>query len=299
MPAQQPKPSKKLRQLNALLDQAEREFKIEHPEINTFLDQQSVPFLSWKHRSLPESAGAASPSPAALDAQIAQDVRQASPSETRKLAENISAEERAAVLDKLRATLLLTPGQIEASSLLYLEQQLTELLGFTVSGSLENHSLTFHTGIIESLPHLRRFPTDSLPMHQRYVEAGLAHHRGIYGWFMSDSSLSAQDELRERYFVSLPISTIPEWQTQTQVTSQWFKYRKVIVINPFDARAVVACVADNKATSHLQYQFGGSPELIREGLFWSPTALGKVCVMFVDDQLDLIPLGPINLQGGA
>lgn len=296
MPAPHPKPSPKVRLLTALLEQAEREFSLDHPQTAQFLQAQPTPFLSWRLRSQPEASAAPSLAASTLDAQVSRDVTQSAPAATKQLAESISIEEQAAVLEKLRATLLLSAGQIEASSLLYLEQQLSELLGFSVTGSLENQVVPYHTGTIQALPHLKRFPHDTLDLHERYVEAGLAEHRSIFGWFMTGSTLSAEDEMRERYFVSLPFTCQTEWQTHPQATSQWYKYRKVVVINPFDARAVVACVADATASSTLQYQLGGSPELIREGLFWSPAAVGRACTLFVDDPTNQIRLGPINLR---
>ena len=55
-------------------------------------------------------------------------------------------------------------------------------------------------------------------------------------------------------------------------------------------------VGDAGPAQWVKKQFGGSPEVIREGKVWSPKSKGKIILWFVDDPEDKIPLGPIDLS---
>jgi hypothetical protein len=70
----------------------------------------------------------------------------------------------------------------------------------------------------------------------------------------------------------------------------------MIVINPAERLAVVGVVGDAGPAMWVKKQFGGSPEVIREGKIWSPKSRGKVILLFVNDPEDKVPLGPINLD---
>ena len=85
------------------------------------------------------------------------------------------------------------------------------------------------------------------------------------------------------------------WNSEHQTLKPWYKFRKMVVINPAERVAVVAVVGDAGPAAWVQKQFGGSPEVIREGKIWSPKSRGRVLLLFVDDPDDKIPLGPISL----
>jgi len=207
----------------------------------------------------------------------------------------VAAEERTTLFAKLKELVQQPAGPLAKQDEFYVEQQLSEALGFEVAAELEGHRLAQTTGVVEALPHLRRYPNDTLENHQEYREAGLAQLRSQLGWFTELGQLTPDAAAREKYFFAVPISFLPDWPKKSQEIKTWYKYRKMIVMNPVERRAVVGVVADIGPHNSLQYQFGGSPEVIRESLVWSYQSRGKVLFLFVNDFDNKVPLGPIEL----
>ena len=102
-------------------------------------------------------------------------------------------------------------------------------------------------------------------------------------------------ENTERYYLALQLYYFPDWAEHSKAMKKWYKYKKVIVINPFDSIAVVCAVGAIGPSIPIRYQFGASPEVIREGKLWSTRSKGKVLVLFVDDPQNQVPLGPVFL----
>ena len=211
------------------------------------------------------------------------------------LMREISAEETADVVGKLQSLLQLPPGQLDTESELYLEQQLSELLGIEVSSRLDSQQLLYNTGKIKALPHLKRFPTDSLEQHGPYHYAQIDPRRSAFGWFLEQGKVTETMEDTERYYLALQLYYFPDWAEHSKAMKKWYKYKKVIVINPFDSIAVVCAVGAIGPSIPIRYQFGASPEVIREGKLWSTRSKGKVLVLFVDDPQNQVPLGPVFL----
>lgn len=211
------------------------------------------------------------------------------------LLSQISQEEVEDIVSKLAALVSLPPGQLDSESELYLEQQLSELLGFQVSSSLKGQRLLYNTGKVKALPHLKLHPTDTKDSHE-YPYAGISSKRSAFGWFLLDGKVSEQSESHEKYYCSLPLYFFPEWQGNHKELKKWFKYRKVVLINPFENRAVVCVVGDIGPNTQSRYQFGASPEAVVEGKFWSPRSNGKILVLFVEDTHDTVKLGPTKIS---
>lgn len=216
-------------------------------------------------------------------------------SKDQNLVHNITLEEHQAVIYKLREVAKLSPGDLEGDDLLYLEQQLSDIFGFDVSSELENHKLPYIMGTLEALPHYRRFPIDHLDQHKSYLEAGMSKTRGGFDWMLEEGKLSSRAIIREKYGVSLPLANLKEWQVDHNELNKWYRFRKLLIINPFDLRAVVATIIDGGFISNLKYQFGATPEVIREGNIWSPGSSGKVLMFFINDKDDKVEHGPITL----
>lgn len=212
-----------------------------------------------------------------------------------ELLHTITMEEHQAIIFKLREVSKLNPGELPKNDLLYLEQQLSDIFGFEVVSELDDKRLPFAMGTMMAAPHLRRFPNDQLADHQRYQEAGLSKTRGSYDWMLEGGELSDQAAARERYGVALPLAYLPDWQQNYLALKQWYQYRKLLIINPFDLKAIVGSVTDGSMVATLKYQFAGSPEIIREGMIWSPSASGKILAFFINDEENKVVLGPINL----
>lgn len=215
---------------------------------------------------------------------------------TRKVALDISEQEHQEIVAKLSSYVNSPAGHLERETELYLEQQLSEILGFKVRAELDGKKLNHSVGIMGAEQHLLRFPGDELKDHDAYTEAGIAPNRGAFGWFTQNGQLTEKSILREKYYFAVQLMYLPEWSENHPELKPWYKFRKMIVINPAEQMAVVGVVADAGPSMWVKKQFGGSPEVIREGKIWSPNSKGKVMVLFIDDEEDVVPLGPISLD---
>lgn len=215
---------------------------------------------------------------------------------SRQVALDILQQEHQEIMAKLSAYVNAPAGHLERETELYLEQQLSEMLGFKVRAELDGHRLNHSIGVMGAEQHLLRFPGDQLAEHDAYREAGIAPKRGAFGWFTENGQLTPDSILKEKYYVAVQLMYLPNWNQDHQELKPWYKFRKMIVINPAEQTAVVAVVADAGPAMWVKKQFGGSPEVIREGKIWSPKSKGKVLLFFVDDNENQIPLGPISLE---
>ena len=215
------------------------------------------------------------------------------------LALDLSATEHQEIMAKLSSYVNGPAGHLEEQSQLYLEQQLNLILGFNVRQNLEDQQLNHSIGIMGAEQHLMRFPGDTLAQHDAYQEAGLAPRRGAFSWFTESGELSEIDILREKYYFAVQLMYLPDWNDNYPTLKPWYKYRKMVMINPAEQMAVVGVVADAGPAMWVQKQFGGSPEVIREGKVWSNNSQGRVMLLFVDDEEDKIPLGPIDISFAA
>ncbi len=211
----------------------------------------------------------------------------------------VSEEEYREVLNKLIGYVHLPAGHLGKTDELYLEQQLTDLLGFQVTAELEGHRLNHSIGIMGAEQHLMRSPTDSLSGHDAFQEAGIAPNRGAFGWFTENGELTQEAIQREKYYFAVQLMYLPSWNAEHETLKPWYKYRKMVMVNPANELAVVGVVADAGPAEWVQKQFGGSPEVIREGKVWSPQSAGHVLLYFVDDPENKVPLGVISLKRTA
>ncbi len=212
------------------------------------------------------------------------------------LVTKISQEEHQEIMAKMASLTHLPAGHLDKTDELYLEQQLTDLLGFTVAAELADHRLNHSVGIMAARSHLMRSPTDTLASHAQYLEAGIAATRSAFGWFTDNGELTSKSLTREKYAISAQLFYLPTWHQDSTKLKQWYQYRKMIVINPNEEKAVVGVIADVGPALWMQHQFGGSPEIIREAMVWSPKTQGHVFLFFVDDPDDTIPLGPVDMR---
>lgn len=208
----------------------------------------------------------------------------------------VSQEEHDEIMKKISSIVQMPPGHMEQETELYLEQQLSEILDFEVTAELDGQRLNHSIGIMGGEQHLFRFPGDSLGQHDAYQEAGIALNRGAFGWFTQGGELTQKAIAREKYYLAVQTLYLENWNTDHKTLKPWYKFRKMVVINPAEKIAVVAVVGDAGPAAWVQKQFGGSPEVIREGKIWSPKSRGRVLLLFVDDPEDKIPLGPISLE---
>jgi hypothetical protein len=75
---------------------------------------------------------------------------------------------------------------------------------------------------------------------------------------------------------------------------EWYKYRKVAVVNPKNGKMVIAVVADSGPAAFTGKHFGGSPEVMDYLQMHDGKQRGPVILFFVDDPQDEVPLGPVE-----
>lgn len=163
------------------------------------------------------------------------------------------------------------------------------------SAALNGNRLNTAYGYMGYEQHLRRFPGDSASQHDEFVEDGMASREGAWGYFASDAALLT-DELvaQEKYYFAVQTFISPGWQDNLFHLKDWFKYRKMIAINPKTGQAVVGVVADAGPAVWTGKQFGGSPEVMHGLSLDRGMRNGEVLLFFVDDPSNEVPLGPIN-----
>ncbi|MDQ3009039.1 MAG: hypothetical protein M3Q81_05645 [bacterium] len=286
--------------LEELYQQTGRELLLKHADIKDWLAEHQLT-LSDLRLTIQQLLLAASISGSvfirsAVPMSAQTETLQPETSSDDQLLAQVTEEEQQAILEKLKGYVKQPVGHLASEDQLYLEQQLTDILGFPVTAELEGHRLNHSIGIMGGEQHLKRFPTDTLGQHDAYQESGIAPNRGAFGWFTEDGQLTPEAIQREKYYFAVQTLYLPDWNQNHANLKPWYKFRKMVVINPVDEVAVVGVVGDAGPAQWVKKQFGGSPEVIREGKIWSPTAKGRVLLLFVDDPEDKIPLGPISLS---
>ncbi|MBI2008442.1 hypothetical protein HYS82_02190, partial [Candidatus Amesbacteria bacterium] len=74
----------------------------------------------------------------------------------------------------------------------------------------------------------------------------------------------------------------------------WYKYRKVVVVNSANGKTVIAVVADSGPAAWTGKHFGGSPEVMADLKLNVGKQKGPVIMFFVDDPENKVPLGPLE-----
>jgi hypothetical protein len=177
-----------------------------------------------------------------------------------------------------------------------LEQVISQIIGVNTRATLEGEHLNTTYGYIGAEQHLTRYPGDTMATHPKTPEhdEGMAPGRGAWGYFAkSKSDLSAEDIQNEKWYVVVQTLYLPDWKTRLAYVRDWYKYRKVLVVNTQNGNAVVADIADSGPAAWTGKQFGGSPEVMNY-LGGANYKKGAVIVFFVDDPKNQVPLGPVE-----
>lgn len=176
----------------------------------------------------------------------------------------------------------LTPDQ-EAK----ISQILHDTYGIHAAAVLEGNHLNTSYGLIGAEQHLMRYPGDVVP--------NMAPGRGAWGYFAySKDQLTPDLVEKERFYVAVQTLYLSDWSTRLPYLRDWYKYRKVLVVNPESGKAIVAVVGDAGPASWTGKHFGGSPEVMEYLHMFDGKQRGPVILFFVDDPGDQIPLGPLE-----
>lgn len=209
----------------------------------------------------------------------------------------LTSEPKQWLVDKLRHLLPPIAGRLpylDRAEEKAVEQILEKATGVPARSTVEGEHLNTTYGYTGYEQHLPRFPGDTILQHGQFREAGMTASRGAFGWFVpSKSQMTAEDVMREKYYVAVQTLYLPDWDRRWKYLKDWYKWRKVIVVDPENGNAVVAVVGDAGPAAWTGKHFGGSPEVMN-ALGGPRYRKGRVLLFFVDDSENKIPLGPVD-----
>ncbi len=180
-----------------------------------------------------------------------------------------------------------------------ISQVLFETFGITAVPKLGSTKLNNVYGLIGAEQHLPRYPGDSISQHDEYQKSGITPGLGGWGYFARSKS-QMTDELykKEKYYVAVQTLYLPDWKTRLKFLVNWYKHRKVVVVNPVNGKSIVAVVADAGPSWWTGKHFGGSPEVMAYLKLNVGMQKGPVVLYFVDDPENKVPLGPLEYNLG-
>ena len=173
-----------------------------------------------------------------------------------------------------------------------LAQEISAAFGIDARVGINGIRLDRSYGLIGQEQHLARYPGDSVTNHE-LPSYGMAPGLGAWRYFTnSNGEMTQEDVLREKYYIAVPTFLAPGFDRHVAEFRDFFKYRKMIVVNPQNGRAIIADIADSGPAVWTGKNLGGSPEVMT---YLERVDRTPVLYFFVDDPNDKIPLGPINL----
>jgi hypothetical protein len=188
------------------------------------------------------------------------------------------------------------------------EQKISEILsrtyGLKATAELDGNRLNRSYGFIGAEQHLTRYPGDNLGTHfdseensKLYWQQGMAPGLGAWGYFTSSrESLTETDIDREKYYIAVQTFLSKDFSSRFAEYRDFYKYRKMLVVNPNNGRAIVADIADAGPAQWTGKHLGGSPEVMHYLERFDGSQRGPVLYFFIDDPDDKIKLGPIMPQ---
>jgi hypothetical protein len=187
------------------------------------------------------------------------------------------------------------PTKLSSDQAKDIEKQIQDTLGIPAKAVLNDQTLNHQVGYIGYEQHLQRYPGDSIDQHDEELIAGIAPGKGAWGYFSpTKQDFTTQDYLREKYYSVAQTLYLPNWNQDFRYLRDWYKYRKILVVNPANGQAVVTVLADAGPAKWTGKQFGGSPETMKELNLHKGSRKGLVLFLFIDDPDNLIPLGPVT-----
>lgn len=177
---------------------------------------------------------------------------------------------------------LLIPAQEEK-----IGEILSKYYGFTVKHEMEGKRLLHTYGYIGAEQHLMRFPGDEVE--------NMAPGRGAFGYFAPSKDAMTQDDIdREKYYIAVQTFLSDGYMVRTREYVNFFKFRKMLIVNPNTGRAVVAVIGDAGPAVWTNKHLGGSPEVMKHLERVDGKQKGAVLYFFIEDPENKIPLGPIE-----
>lgn len=186
------------------------------------------------------------------------------------------------------------------------EENIGEILsrdfGISVTAELDGIRLNRSYGLMGAEQHLARYPGDNMSSHfssaedsQKYYSSGMAPGLGAWGYFTRSSyDMTEKDIEREKYYIAVQTFLAPGFHDNVKKYIEFFKYRKMLVVNPENGKAMVVVIGDAGPGESTGKSLGGSPEVMKYLERVDGAQKGPVIYFFIDDPEDTIPLGPIG-----
>lgn len=200
------------------------------------------------------------------------------------------------LIDLLKGILPQRARPLTADEEKKLEQVFEKVVGVKTRANLEGEHLNTNYGYIGAEQHLARYPGDNIFNHPKIPtgDEGMAPGLGAWGYFAnSRQNLTKSLEETEKWYAVVQTLYLPDWNKRVKYLREWYKYRKVLIVNCDNGNAVVAAIADSGPAAWTGKHFGGSPEVM-EYLGGPRYKKGPVIIFFVDDPENKIPLGPVD-----
>lgn len=181
---------------------------------------------------------------------------------------------------------------------------LSSRFGMRVAPELEGKRLNRTYGYIGAEQHLARYPGDSMSSHfdsqedaEKYYSSGMAPGLGAWRYFAdSKSTMTKEESDREKYYIAVQTFLAPGYYDNVKEYSQFFKFRKMLVVNPENGKAMVVVIGDSGPAVWTGKSLGGSPEVMSYLERVDGKQRGPVLYFFIDDPENTIPLGPVQIQ---
>jgi hypothetical protein len=189
-------------------------------------------------------------------------------------------------------------GPLTRSQEKNLEKVFSDVMGINTKATLEGEHLNTTYGYIGAEQHLLRYPGDTIGTHELTPDdEGMAPGTGAWSYFApSKAQLTQEDIQNEKWYAVVQTLYLPDWNTRQPFLANWYKYRKVLIVNTANGNAIVADIADSGPAAFTGKQFGGSPAVMNY-LGGSRYKKGPVIIFFVDDPQNRVPLGPVDYNG--
>ena len=185
------------------------------------------------------------------------------------------------------------------------EKKVADVLSRTyaikVAPELEGKRLNTTYGFIGAEQHLPRYPGDNLSSHfssdenrNLYWQQGMTPGLGAWRYFAnSQEALTPLDVDREKYYIAVQTFLSKDFNSRFAEYRDFYRYRKMLVVNPNNGRAIVADIADAGPAQWTGKSLGGSPEVMHYLERVDGSQKGPVLYFFIDDPDDKVKLGPI------
>ncbi len=172
-----------------------------------------------------------------------------------------------------------------------------------VSAALQGKRLNRSYGYIGQEQHLARFPGDTIGNHfdskeeeTTYTKYGMAPGLGAWRYFAdSKDTMTKEQSDNEKYYIAVQTFLSPGWAENTSEFREFYKFRKMLVVNPQNGKGVVVVIGDAGPASWTGKHLGGSPEVMKYLERVDGRQKGPVLYFFIDDPQNTIQVGPVEI----